>query len=125
MRPGRGDFPPNWIHSPDGLAVKAGDVEQAIFSGVDPGLTAQAVKRPNWQGMRAFTETLGADPANTPLTCIVATQDPSLPPAVQEQWAARAAHSVRVPSGHSPHLSHPDDVAAVLAEAVARAAERA
>ncbi|WP_329265004.1 alpha/beta hydrolase [Streptomyces sp. NBC_01478] len=120
-----GDFPPNWIHSPDGLAVKAGDVEQAIFSGVDPDLTAQAVKRLNWQGMRAFTETLGAAPATTPLTYIVATQDPSLPPAVQEQWAARAAHSVQVPSGHSPHLSHPDDVAAMLAEAVARAAERA
>ncbi|MGC9537269.1 hypothetical protein [Streptomyces sp. UG1] len=55
----------------------------------------------------------------------MATQEPSLPPAVQEQWAARAAHSVQVPSGHSPHLSHPDDVAAMLAEAVARAAEHA
>jgi pimeloyl-ACP methyl ester carboxylesterase len=116
-----GGFPPTWIHSADGLAVKAGDAEESIFSGVDPVLTAEAVKRLNWQGMRAFTETLGAAPTDVPLTYVVATEDPALPPAVQEQWAARAAHSLRVPSGHSPHLSHAEEVAALLAEAVARA----
>ncbi|MEU5595005.1 alpha/beta hydrolase [Streptomyces sp. NPDC020298] len=120
-----GDFPPNWIHSPDGLAVKAGDAEQSIFSGVDPGLAAEAVSRLNWQGLRAFTEKLGAAPTRLPLTYVVATEDPSLPPAVQEQWAAHSAHSARLPSGHSPHLSHPDEVAAVLAEAVARVSARA
>ncbi|GAA2294569.1 alpha/beta hydrolase [Streptomyces hawaiiensis] len=117
-----GDFPPTWNHSPDGLAVKAGDAEESIFSGVDPVLTAEAVKRLNWQGMRAFTEKLGAAPADVPLTYVVATEDPALPPPVQEQWAGRAAHTLRVPSGHSPHLSHTDEVAGVLAEAVARAA---
>ncbi|WP_374200577.1 alpha/beta fold hydrolase [Streptomyces scabiei] len=55
-----------------------------------------------------------------PLTYVVATEDPSLPPAVQEKWAARAAHRLRLPSGHSPHLSHADQVAELLAEAVAR-----
>ncbi|MFE0523254.1 alpha/beta fold hydrolase [Streptomyces sp. NPDC058954] len=117
-----GDFPPTWIHSPDGRAVKAGDAEQSIFSGVDPFLTAEAVKRLNWQGVRAFTEKLAATPTDVPLTYVVATEDPALPPAVQEQWSAHCARSVRVPSGHSPHLSHADEVAAVLAEAVTRAA---
>ncbi|MFJ4536791.1 alpha/beta fold hydrolase [Streptomyces tibetensis] len=117
-----GDFPPTWHRSPDGLAVKAGDAEESIFSGVAPALTAEAVKRLNWQGMRAFTEKLGAAPADVPRTYVVATEDPALPPPVQEQWASRAAHSLRIPSGHSPHLSHPDEVADVLAEAVARAA---
>jgi len=117
-----GDFPPDWLHSPDGLAVKAGDPEQSIFSGVDPRLAAEAVERLNWQGIRAFTETLGAAPTDIPLTYVVATEDPALPPSVQEEWAARATHIARVPSGHSPHLSHPDEVAAVLAEAAARAA---
>ncbi|MGW3098832.1 alpha/beta fold hydrolase [Streptomyces sp. NPDC001102] len=116
-----GDFPPTWNHSPDGLAVKAGDAEESIFSGVDPALAAEAVARLNWQGVRAFTEKLGAAPADIPLTYVMATEDPALPPAVQEQWAARVAHSVRVPSGHSPHLSHADEVADVLAKAVARA----
>ncbi|GAQ60072.1 alpha/beta fold hydrolase [Streptomyces scabiei] len=115
-----GAFPPTWIRSPDGLAVKAGDAEQSIFSGVDPVLTAEAVKRLQWQGMRAFTEKLGAAPADIPLTYVVATEDPSLPPPVQERWAARAAHRLRLPSGHSPHLSHADQVAELLAEAVAR-----
>ncbi|MCX5263130.1 alpha/beta hydrolase [Streptomyces sp. NBC_00199] len=117
-----GDFPPSWIHSPDGLAVKAGDAEESVFSGVDPVLAAEAVKRLNWQGMRAFTEKLGAAPAGLPTTYVVATRDPALPPAVQEQWAARAAHRVRIASGHSPHLSHAGEVADVLAAAVARAA---
>ncbi|MFF3849784.1 alpha/beta fold hydrolase [Streptomyces sp. NPDC002328] len=116
-----GDFPPTWIRSADGLAVKAGDAEQSIFSGVDPTLTAEAVERLNWQGMRAFTEKLGAAPADVPLTYIVATEDPALPPAVQEQWAERAAHSVRIPSGHSPHLSHTAEVTDAVAQAVARA----
>lgn len=116
-----GGFPPTWIHPGDGLAVKAGDAEESIFSGVDPVLTAEAVKRLNWQGMRAFTEKLGVAPSGVPLSYVVATEDPALPPAVQELWAARAAHSLRVPSGHSPHLSHADEVAAFLAEAVARA----
>lgn len=115
-----GDFPPTWIRSSDGLAVKAGDAEQAIFSGVDPVLTAEAVKRLNWQGRRAFTEKLGAAPTDVPLTYLVATEDPALPPTVQEQWAAHAAHSLRIPSGHSPHLSHADEVADLLADAVAR-----
>ncbi|MFF4490490.1 alpha/beta fold hydrolase [Streptomyces sp. NPDC001544] len=119
-----GDYPPTWIHSPDGRAVKAGDAEQSIFSGVDPALTAEAVRRLNWQGTRAFTEKLAAAPTEVPLTYVVATEDPALPPAVQEQWAAHCDHRARVPSGHSPHLSHPDEVAAVLAEAVARAATR-
>ncbi|KFF98683.1 hypothetical protein IQ62_23205 [Streptomyces scabiei] len=116
-----GVFPPTWVRSPDGRAVKAGDAEASIFSGVDPDLAAEAVKRLNWQGMRAFTEKLGAASAHIPLSYIVATEDPALPPSVQEQWAAHAAHSTQIPSGHSPHLSHTDDVAAVLSEAVARA----
>lgn len=116
-----GDFPPTWVHSPDGLAVKAGDAEESVFSGVDPVLTAEAVKRLNWQGMRAFTEKLGAAPTHVPRTYVVATEDPALPPSVQEEWAAHASHSVRIHSGHSPHLSHTGEVADVLAQAVGRA----
>lgn len=51
-----GEFPPEWIHSADRLAVKAGDPARSIFSGVDPGLTAEAVKRLNWQGLGAFDQ---------------------------------------------------------------------
>ncbi len=43
-----------------------------------------------------------------------------LPPAFQTQWVVHTALSARVPSGHCPHLSHPDEVAGVLAAAVAR-----
>ena len=126
LRPGNsmmewmgGDFPPNWRRSPDGLAVKVDDPEQSIFSGVDPELTPEAVKRLNWEGVGAFTQKLAAAPTTTATTYIVATQDPALPPAVQEQWAAAATHAARIPSGHSPHLSHPAQVADILAQVVA------
>ncbi|WP_046733261.1 alpha/beta fold hydrolase [Streptomyces humi] len=55
---------------------------------------------------------------------VVATEDPALPPAIQWQWAARPGRTVGIPSGHSPHLSHADDVARVLAGAVARTRTR-
>ena len=115
-----GDFPPNWHHSPDGLAVKVDDPEHSIFSGVDPDLTPEAVRRLNWEGVGAFTQKLAAAPTSTATTYIVALQDPALPPSLQEQWAASATHTARIPSGHSPHLSHPAQVADVLTDAVAR-----
>ncbi len=125
LRPGNsmmewmgGDFPPNWHRSPDGLAVKVDDPEQSIFSVVDPDLTPEAVKRLNWQGIGAFTQKLAAAPTSTPTTYLVATQDRALPPAVQERWAAAATHTARIPSGHSPHLSHPAQLADVLARVV-------
>lgn len=53
---------------------------------------------------------------------IVATQDRMLPPDFLRATAARiGARTVEVESGHAPHLSRPDAVAAVIVEA-ARAA---
>ncbi|MFD5912899.1 alpha/beta fold hydrolase [Streptomyces massasporeus] len=116
------------VPSPPGGADGVGDDEpvqrfaQALCVGdglVGVGGEQLGVDRD--QGLRAFTERLGAAPTHVPRTCVVATEDPALPPAVQEEWASHASHSVRIPSGHSPHLSHTGEVAAVLAEAVARA----
>lgn len=116
-----GGFPPDWVHSVDGLAVKAGHPESTIFSDVDPALTAEAVARLNWQGVGSFTGVLEARPGDeTEITYVVATADAALPPEVQEQWAAEAAVRIAVASGHSPHLSHPVEVAAAIEGAVDR-----
>ncbi|KAA0582417.1 alpha/beta hydrolase [Azospirillum sp. B21] len=57
-----------------------------------------------------------------PAWYIVATQDRMLPPDFLRATAARiGARTVEVESGHAPHLSRPDAVAAVIVEA-ARAA---
>lgn len=114
-----GEFPPHWRQSTDGLAFKVGDPEESIFSGVDEALTTEAVGRLNWQGIGAFTEALGARPGDDVKTAyIVTTEDRSLPLEAQEQWAAEADLSVRVASGHSPHLSHPAEVADAIAQLV-------
>jgi pimeloyl-ACP methyl ester carboxylesterase len=116
-----GSFPDNWELSPDGRAVKVGNVEQTIFSGVDPVLVAEAVKRLNWEGVEAFRQPLQAAPNETRATFIIATEDRALPVPAQEAMAARTTRTIRIASGHSPHLSHPDEVATVLVDAVARA----
>lgn len=118
-----GDFPPSWIRSPDGRAVRVGDAKESIFSGVDPGLAAEAVARLNWQGVGAFTQRLGAVPdGSVTTTYLVATEDRALPPHVQEEWASRADRRFAVASGHSPHLSHPEQVADAI-EATVRAVQ--
>jgi len=110
-----GAFPLNWTRSPDRLAVKAGDPEQSIFSGVDPILTEEAVSRLNWQGIRAFTDELAqTPPRGLHSSYIVATEDQALPPEVQRAWADAASERFDLPSGHSPHLSHPDEVARII-----------
>jgi pimeloyl-ACP methyl ester carboxylesterase len=115
-----GDFPPNWIHSAAGNSVKVGNPEETIFTGVDKDITAEAIKRLNWQGKAAFTEQLGRPGRHVRITYLVATQDVALPPAVQEEWTQAADFCVTVPSGHSPHLSHPAVVADIIATAIAR-----
>ncbi|WP_327727092.1 hypothetical protein OG250_07175 [Streptomyces sp. NBC_00487] len=54
---------------------------------------------------RGLTEASPPSPLRLPSRHLVATAGPTLPSAVQEEWAARAAHRIRVPSGRAPHLS--------------------
>ncbi|PWC34096.1 alpha/beta hydrolase [Azospirillum sp. TSO35-2] len=67
-----------------------------------------------------FATRVGAAAWKTkPSWAIVATQDRMLPPAFLRDTAARiGARTVEVESGHAPHLSRPDAVAAVIVEAV-------
>lgn len=114
-----GSFPSGWTESADGLAVRVDDPASSIYSGVDPDLTAAAVARLNWQGIRSFTDVLGVQPSDAlRRTYVVASEDPALPPAVQREWALRMDASIEVASGHSPHLSHPTEVAELIRSAI-------
>ena len=51
-----------------------------------------------------------------PSTYVVSTDDRAIQPEVQRRWAAeRATDSVELPFDHSPHLSHPVEIAELLA----------
>lgn len=116
-----GAFPDTWEFSSDGRGVKFGDVKNGIFSGVDPILVTEALKRLNWESVQALSQPLRAAPTETRATYLIATEDRALPVAAQEVMAVRTTRTVRIASGHTPQLSHPDEVVAVVVDAVARA----
>jgi hypothetical protein len=51
-----------------------------------------------------------------PSTYVVCTEDRCVDPSAQRQWAAQATNAVERPYDHSPGVSHPDEVADLLAE---------
>jgi pimeloyl-ACP methyl ester carboxylesterase len=51
-----------------------------------------------------------------PSTYIVCTEDRAIQPAAQRNWADRATDVIEQPWDHSPGVSHPDDVADLLAD---------
>jgi pimeloyl-ACP methyl ester carboxylesterase len=55
-----------------------------------------------------------------PSTYVVCTEDKAIQPSFQRTWAAQATNRIDRPYDHSPAVSHPDDVAELLAD-IARA----
>ena len=52
-----------------------------------------------------------------PSTYVVCSEDHSIRPEAQRRWAAeRATDSIELPFDHCPHLSHPGEIADLLAE---------
>ena len=51
-----------------------------------------------------------------PATYVVCTDDRCLPVALQQSNAQRVANSVELPTSHSPFLSRPDELAALIAD---------
>jgi hypothetical protein len=64
--------------------------------------------------MSAFAASSTAPERSHPATYIICEQDNAVPPAAQEQMAARADHIERLASSHQPMASMPDQLAAVL-----------
>jgi pimeloyl-ACP methyl ester carboxylesterase len=108
-----GEVPP-WqeIHE---THVRVTTPEPVFYNGVDPELTEQAVARLHLQSTRALTQPLSrAAWAELPSTYIVCEQDQAIPVFAQEAMSARAGTVLRLDSGHSPFLSQPAELAAVL-----------
>ncbi|WP_328653705.1 alpha/beta hydrolase [Micromonospora sp. NBC_00330] len=82
------------------------DAEAAIGQLVDQRLRAcvDRVNEPAWRSI--------------PSTYIVCTNDQAIPVPLQEKMAARASSARRIESSHSPFLSRPVELAALLDEIV-------
>ncbi|MEU8763295.1 alpha/beta fold hydrolase [Streptomyces sp. NPDC048659] len=105
-------------HVPDdgtGQARPPADAMTSFYDDVPEEEAARAIARLRPQSVRSFTEPVTAAGWRTvPSTYVVCENDRTFDPARQAELARRAGSVHRLPSGHSPFLSMPDGLAALL-----------
>ena len=102
-----------------GLMPITGDPRAMFFQDVPDDVAEQALAQLGTQSLRSCTDALTAAGWHTvPATYLVCEQDGALPVELQEQLALRSGTVRRLPSGHSPQLSMPGELAAVLTDVV-------
>ncbi|MGW6936542.1 alpha/beta hydrolase [Lentzea sp. NPDC054927] len=108
-----GGTPPPWWRQ-DGEVVHALTPETIFFNDVDE----PPVDKIQAQSYRAFTDRLTqAAWHDTTSTYVIANNDNAIPVFAQEAMAQRATATERLDAGHSPFLSCPRDLAAIIATA--------
>lgn len=100
--------------------VDALDAREVFYADVPSDLAASAVVQLRHQSIASFTQPLTtAAWRSVPSTYIACTQDRALPYPAQQALAQRATDTVTLESSHSPFLSKPAELAAVLREVLA------
>jgi pimeloyl-ACP methyl ester carboxylesterase len=95
--------------------VRVTTPEAVFYNGVSPELTGQAVAHLQLQSTGSVAQPLSrAAWRELPSTYIVCEQDQAIPVFAQEAMSARAGTVLRLDAGHSPFLSQPAELAAVL-----------
>ncbi|MFI6744296.1 alpha/beta hydrolase [Nonomuraea sp. NPDC050451] len=103
----------------DGLFPLTDEPRTSLYGDLPDAEAAQAVSELVNQTIRSFAEKVEAAAwRNIPSTYIITEQDKAIPPALQEQMAAQADEIRRLPGGHSPFLSQPRRLAALIDEIV-------
>ncbi len=108
---------------PDGTAVLDPDgCVPALYQDCDPATQAWAVARLGPQPLATFTEPIEvAAWQSIPSTYVVCTADRAVLPSHQRFMAGRADEVIELDAGHSPFLSRPAQLAALLARTAAEA----
>ncbi|MEY9948039.1 alpha/beta hydrolase [Kitasatospora sp. GAS1066B] len=98
------------------------DPRASLYGDLPDDQAEHAVGRLVEQSVRSFQQPVTRAAWRTvPSTYVVCERDQALPPARQEQMSARATRVERLDTGHSPFLSAPAELAALLGD-IARAA---
>jgi pimeloyl-ACP methyl ester carboxylesterase len=118
-----GDGPlPDWIvDRGDGSLAITDDRErarQALFADLDPDRAGWAHRQFVLQSAPAFAAPSSAPVRSHPVTYVLCTEDEAVPPAAQEAMSAPADEVVRMQSAHCPQLSHPEELADIIAAVV-------
>lgn len=108
--------PPTWwdLHPEEGY-VDALTPLPVFYNGVPADIAESCAARLTHQSV-AGGETKLTDVAwrHMPTAYVVCDKDRAVPPSLQEQMAEHAVRVHHLPSGHSPFLSMPDELAAVI-----------
>ncbi|MGW6447456.1 alpha/beta fold hydrolase [Lentzea sp. NPDC055074] len=105
-----GGTPPPWWRAEEDV-VHALTPETIFFNDVENPPTEKLLP----QSRRAFTDQLTAAAWHrTPSTYVISEKDNAIPPQAQEAMAGRARAAERLDAGHSPFLSCPRELAAII-----------
>jgi pimeloyl-ACP methyl ester carboxylesterase len=107
---------PPWIALDEAAGSHlAQDTERSLYGDCPPELARAAAARLTPQSVAAIaTPQTVAAWQGLPSTYVICTQDQAVPPPAQEAMSAQAGTVERLPASHSPFLSRPDDVAAII-----------
>lgn len=114
-----GGQPPDWVVGrDDGSLAVTDDVERArhvLFGDLDAEAAARAHEQLVLQSAASFLAPSGSPARSHPTTYVVCTEDQAIPLALQEAMSAPADDVVRLKSAHFAQLSHPQELADLLA----------
>jgi pimeloyl-ACP methyl ester carboxylesterase len=115
----RHELPP-WIALDEAAGSHlAQDTERSLYADCPADIARAAAERLTRQSVAAIaTPQTVAAWQELPSIYVICDQDQAVPPPAQEAMAARATTVERLPASHSPFLSRPDDVAAIIRRAL-------
>ena len=124
-RPQGGVDPDWWITSDDGRIVVPDDPKHVFYADCPADVAERAAAALVPQNKDVFRQELRSAAWRTvPLTYVVCGRDNAIPPALQELMSQRAGTVSHMDASHSPFLSRPGEVTAIIQETLAAVVAR-
>jgi pimeloyl-ACP methyl ester carboxylesterase len=112
-----GVAPEWWILAPDGQSLMPDGPEHLFYNDLPPEQAKEAAARLQPQSVPAVKQPINAAAwKDIPSTYVICDRDNAIPVPAQEMLAQRAGDVRRLDTSHSPFLSKPDEVVAILRE---------
>jgi pimeloyl-ACP methyl ester carboxylesterase len=109
-----------WMTSEDGRTLLPGNPEHVFYNDCTPEVASAAAAALEPHRKDVFSQELRAAAWQAiPSTYVVCERDNAIPPAAQEHMASHAGTVSHLDASHSPFLSRPHDVTAIIQETLA------